>query len=155
MPQNCTILCPTDDPRQVVKVVRELAQTDATIDIVGGDSNWSKIEIRTSDSPLALNRQVRVEPGDAFSKMVLGMHNYFRQVNTAADAIKQEVLNRVEHMALLIGVVAEPEFVDADRHYDYIFGIAEALGAVIWTGSGVINTEGKVMLDGDGASELG
>lgn len=154
MPQNCTILCPTDDPRQVVKFVCELAQAGATIDILGDDSNWSKIEIRTSDSTLTLSRQVRLEPGDAFSKMVLGMHNYFWQVNTSAVAIKQEVLDRIEHVALAIGVVAEPEFNESDGHYDYLFGIAKTLEAVIWTGSGVINAEGKMILDGDGISEL-
>jgi hypothetical protein len=101
-----------------------------------------------------MNRQIRREPGDAFSKMVLGMHNYFRCVKTTAEAKQRDILNRVANMALAIGVVAEPEFVEEARHYDCIFGIADALNAIIWTGSGAINAEGKLLLDGDGNCEV-
>jgi hypothetical protein len=86
--------------------------------------------------------------------MVLGMLNYFDHVKTSAKAIKKDVLNRVTKMALAIGVVAEPVFVEEDRHYDCIFGIAAALNAIVWTGSGVINAEGKMLLDGEGSCEV-
>lgn len=154
MAQNCTILCPTDDAQQIVAVLRDLLGGGAGLRVTGKDSSWSKIEIKTSTASLTLNRQVRRKPGDSFSKMVLGMCNYFRQVKTSAKAIKKDVLDRVTNMALAIGVVAEPAFVEEARHYDCIFGIADALNAIIWTGSGVINAEGKMLLDGEGNCEV-
>jgi hypothetical protein len=154
MAQNCTILCPSDAPQQVVACLRDLLQGAPQILVTGKDSDWSKIEIKTQGASLTLNRQVRRKPGDAFSKMVLGMHTYFDGVKTSAKSIKKDILDRVLNMALAIGVVAEPVFVDEDRHYDCIFGIAAAMKAVIWTGSGVINAEGKMLLDGDGNSEV-
>jgi hypothetical protein len=154
MPQNCTILCPTDEPQQVVAVLRDLIHDAAEIRVTGKESNWSKIVVKTPAASLTLNRQVRVKPGDSFSKMVLGMLNYFDHVKTSAKAIKKDVLNRVTNMALAIGVVAEPVFVEEDRHYDCIFGIAAALNAIVWTGSGVINAEGKMLLDGEGSCEV-
>jgi hypothetical protein len=154
MPQNCTILCPTDEPQQVVTCLRDLIQDEADIRVTGKESNWSKIEVKTQVASLTLNRQVQVKPGDSFSRMVLGMINYFDHVKTSAEAIKKDVLERVENMALAIGVVAEPVFVEEARHYDCIFGIAAALNAIIWTGSGVINVEGKLLLDGDGNCEV-
>jgi hypothetical protein len=75
-------------------------------------------------------------------------------VKTPARAIKKDVLARVLNMALAIGVVADPVFVEEARHYDCIFGIAGALNAIIWTGNGVINAEGKLLLDGDGNCEV-
>jgi hypothetical protein len=57
-------------------------------------------------------------------------------------------------MTLAIGVVAEPEFVEEARHYDFIFGIASALNAIIWTGSGVIDAQGKLLLDAEGNCEV-
>jgi hypothetical protein len=57
-------------------------------------------------------------------------------------------------MALAIGVVAEPELSEKAGHYDCIFGIAAALDAIIWTGSGVINADGKMILDGAGNTEV-
>lgn len=153
MPQNCTILCPTDEPQQVVAFLRDLLD-DADIRVTGKESNWSKIEVKTPAASLTLNRQVRVKPGDSFSKMVLGMVNYFDQVKTSAKATKKDVIDRVTNMALAIGVVAEPVFVEEARHYDCIFGIAAALNAIVWTGSGVINSEGNMLLDGEGNCEV-
>lgn len=154
MPQNCTILCPTDGPQQVIGFLRDLLEDSAKIHVTGKESNWSKIKLKKQSASLTLNRQVRVKPGDSFSKLVLGMHNYFSQVKTSAKAIKKDVLERVANLALAIGVVAEPAFVDEARHYDCIFGIADALNAIIWTGCGVINAEGKLLLDGEGSSEV-
>lgn len=86
--------------------------------------------------------------------MVLGMHTYFDGVKTSAKSIKKVILDRVLDMTLAIGVVAEPVFVDEDRHFDCIFGIAAEMDAIIWTGSGVINAEGKMLLDGEGNSDV-
>jgi hypothetical protein len=155
MAQNCTILCPIDDPRQVLAVVRDFLPDGADIGVNGNDSEWTRIEIKTGSASLTLNRQVRHEPGDRFSRMVLGMHNYFRVVKTPSDATQRDVLDRVASMALAIGVVAEPQFIDEARHYDCIFGIAAAMNAIVWTGSGVINADGIMILDGDGNSDVG
>jgi hypothetical protein len=154
MPQNCTILGPTDEPQKVVAFLRDLIQDEADIRVTGKESAWTKIEVKTPSASLTLNRLVQVKPGDSFSKMVLGMLNYFDHVKTSAKAIKKDVIQRVEDMALAIGVVAEPAFVEEARHFDCIFGIAAALNAIIWTGSGVINAEGKMILDGEGNSEV-
>lgn len=154
MSQNCTILCPTDAPQQVVACLRDLLQGAPEIVVTGKESDWSRIEIKTPGAYLTLNRQVRRKPGDAFSKMVLGMHTYFDGVKTSAKSIKKDILDRVLNIALAIGVVAEPAFVDEDRHYDCIFGIAADMNAIIWTGSGVINADGKMLLDGEGKSDV-
>ena len=107
------------------------------------------VESRNLAASLTLNRQVRIKPGDSFSRMVLGMLNYLDHVKTSAKT-KKDVIHRVENVALAIGVVAEPVFVEEARHYDCVFAIAAALNAIIWTGSGVINAEGKMLLDGGG-----
>src|SRR5262245_65947714 len=105
MPQNCTILCPTDEPRQVLAVLRDLVRDGADIRVSGDDADWSTIQIKTPAASLTLNRQIRREPGDRFSKMVLGIHNYFRVVKTPMEATQRDVLNRVANMAMAVGVV--------------------------------------------------
>jgi hypothetical protein len=82
------------------------------------------------------------------------MHNYFRQVTTPAQAVKRDVLHRVANLALAIGVVAEPEFMETARHYACIFATADALDAIIWTGNGVIDADGKLLLDAEGNCEV-
>jgi hypothetical protein len=155
MPQNCTILCSADAPRQVVACLRNLLEGGPELLVTGKESDWSKIEIKTPGTSLTLNRQVRSKPGDSFSKLVLGMHTYFDGVKTSATSIKKDILDRVLNLALAIGVVAEPVFVDEDRHYDCIFGIAADMNAIVWTGSGVIDAKGRMLLDGEGNSDVG
>jgi hypothetical protein len=154
MPQHCTILCPTDDAKRVVDLLRDAVGERGTVCVVGQPIMWSSITVVSSAASLVLNRLVRVRPGDEFSKLVLSMHNYFRRVTTSHAAIQADVLQRITGMGLVIGVVAEPEFVDSAGHYDCIFGLAEALGALVWTGSGVLNAQGELLLDGDGNSEV-
>ena len=125
------------------------------MEVAGKNASWSSIAIEAPGTSLVLNRLVRVRPGDRFSSLVLGVHNYFNQVKTKRKAIKADVLRRVERMALAIGVVAKPEFVELAGHYDCIFRLAKAFDAIIWTGSGVINADGDLLLDGEGNTELG
>lgn len=154
MPQNCTILCPTDEQERVVDLVRELVGDRAKVSVAGKAANWSSITLRGPAGSLILNRRVFRKQADEFSKMRLGMWAYFDAVDTRHKAVKKDVLRRVEEYVLAIGVVAEPEFMEEAGHYDCIFGLAGKLGAIIWNGSGVLNSEGQMLLDGEGNSEL-
>lgn len=154
MPQNCTILCPTDEPQRIVDYLHELLRDAAEIRVTGNYSDWSKVEISTLVASLTLNRQVFRMRGDSFSRMILGMHTYFDSVETSAEAVRMDVLDRVLEVASARGVVAEPEFLEKAHDYDCRFGIAEVFKAIIWTGRGVLNAEGKMLLDGEGNSEV-
>lgn len=77
---------------------------------------------------------------------------YFDSVITERRDIKTDVQRRIEEHALAVGVVAEPEFVEEAGHYDYIFGLATALDAIIWNGNGALNAEGQLLLDGEGTA---
>jgi hypothetical protein len=154
MPQNCTILCPADDPRRVIELVREFIAGRGEVSITGKPTDWSSIAVKGSGATLELNRRVFRKRADEFSKMQLGMWMYFDAVETKHEAIKADVQRRVEEHLLAIGVVAEPEFVAEAGHYDCVFGLAAALGAIIWTGDGVVDAEGRLLLDGEGNSEL-
>lgn len=154
MPQHCTMLCPVDDPQQIILLVRGLLKDGTELRVQGDELNWLTIELTDAAATLTFNRRIRQHPGDPFSKMVLGMHTFFNRVQTSAEGIKKDVLHRVANMALAVGVVGEPGFVEAAGHYDCIFGVAGALGAVIWTGNGVISADGTLLLDGRGASEV-
>src|SRR5439155_8351623 len=94
--------------------------------------DWSSITINSPAASLVLNRRVFRENGDEFSKMLLGMWVYFDSVKTKHKKIKADVQRRIEEHALAVGVVAEPEFVEEAGHYDFVFGLAAALDAIIW-----------------------
>jgi hypothetical protein len=136
-------------------IVRELIGDRGLITIDGEVGSWSSVTVQHGDASLTLNRLVFTSPGDEFSKMQRGMWVYFDGVETAHTSIKPDLLERIESFALAIGVVAEPGFVEDSGHFDCIFGLAEALDAVIWNGNGILNAEGSMILDGEGNSEVG
>jgi hypothetical protein len=154
MPENCTILCPADEPERVVALVRELVGDEDRVVLSGTPADWSSIKINNLGASLVLNRRVFRENGDAFSKMLNGMWVYFDSVKTEHNEIKADVQRRIEEHVLAIGVVAEPVFVEEAGHYDCIFGLATAFDALIWNGNGVINSSGELLLGGDGNTEL-
>jgi hypothetical protein len=154
MPQNCTILCPADEPERVIALVRKLVGGRGRVALAGKPVDWTSITINSPEASLVLNRRVFRENGDEFSKMLNGMWVYFDSVKTERKEIKAHVQRRIEEHALAVGVVAEPEFVEEAGHYDCIFGLAAALDAIIWNGNGVLNAEGQMLLDSDGNCAL-
>jgi hypothetical protein len=154
MSKNCTILCPADEPDRVVDVVRETIGDRGRITVDGEVEDWSSITVENGEASLVLNRLVFVSQGDESSKMQVGMWRYFDKVETVHTSIKSDLLERIDGFALAVGVVAEPGFVEEAGHYDCIFGLAGALKAVIWTGNGIIDAEGAMILDRDGESEV-
>ncbi len=153
MPQNCTILSPTDEPQQIITLIRGLVSGKDRLTVDGKERNWSSLTINSVGASLVLNRSVFRRNGDAFAKLRYGLWMYFDRIETKFTAVKLDVLQRIEECTLAIGVVAEPEFVEAAGHFKYVSGVARAMRAIIWNGSGVTNSEGRLMFDGDGNSE--
>jgi hypothetical protein len=154
MPEHCTILGPLDDPEGILKATDKMVKDSGIISVKGPFQDWSSIEIQSRGTSLVLNRQIRREGGDGFSRMVLGMHNFFRRVNTSHTATKERVLRSIESANLAVGVVAEPAFDEDAGHFDIIFGLTDLLDAVIWNGSAVLDARGSTILDGEGESEV-
>jgi|GEM_PF-6347205 len=154
MLQNCTILCPTDEPARILSSVRRLLDGLGHVTVEGANEDWSSLTIEGDGATLTLNRLVFKQPGDEFGRLKGGMWSYFDDVETEHDAIKSMVLEKVGDLMLAIGVVAEPSFDEKAGHFDCIFGLAEELDAIIWNGSGVLNADGGTILDSAGNSDL-
>ena len=154
MPENCTILCPADKPKQFVALVRKTVGDRGRVSVKGKLEDWFSITIKSKGASLVLNRRIFRQNADEFSKMLSGMWWYFDSVKTHHKAIKADVLRRVEEHVVAVGVVAEPEFVAEAGHNEWVFALARALDAMIWNGDGALDSEGRLMLDGEGKSEF-
>ncbi len=154
MAQNCTILCPRDEPERLIESVKRLVDGRGELEIGGTPCDWNSITLRSLGSSLVLNRRVHRHNGDDFSRMMLGLLNYFREVTTPHEETKERVLRGLDDVSLAIGVVAEPSFDEEAGHFELIFGLAEEFDAMTWNGSGVLDPTGSLILDGDGESEL-
>jgi hypothetical protein len=93
---------------------------------------------------------LKVQPGDQFSKIILGAANFFRRIKTDAVTNQNYIKAFVFDTKILIGVVAEPELVEAAGHYDLVFEVAERCDGLIFNGSGMVDPSGNLILGKDG-----
>lgn len=148
MSDSCTILTTKIDLKAIADILRD---TKATFGIDGDFDKWDTIKLKFDQSELRFKKSVRERPGDKFSKMILGMHNYFRNVDTKASNNKEHILQNVGETKLAIGVVADPEFSEEDGHFDFIFAVAEKIDGMIFNGEAMLDPKGDMILSKDGS----
>lgn len=155
MPDYCTLMCAKSDPALAFSTLSKFvtAGRDA-LTVEGKPEDWRKMTVVRDGATIVVNSLKPQAGSREFSRLIMGMHSYFRKIATPAAAVKEDVLKRVSQCRYALGVVAEPEFVDDANHFDYIFGLAEALDALIWNGSGVIDIGGRIVLESTGNSEM-
>lgn len=152
MSSKCTIFSPKLDFVGVIGFLKKHAA--GQLEIKGSETVWEQIILRHGGSKLILNNLFRKEPGDSFSKLILGTHNFFHNINTFAFTQKEFVLRQVGNCQMALGMVGEPEFEEEAGHFDLIFGLADELDGMIFNGAEMLNSQGKTILSTDGFSEL-
>jgi hypothetical protein len=151
MSSACTLICPSDDRVAALDAIETHRKATR---ISGSRSKWTSARFKSPGGTLTFNCLLRVKPGDEFSGLVLGFHNHFNQISTKAKANKQFVLDRILDAGMMIGVVGDPEFIEADGHFDTIWSASEKLDALVFTGSAMLNGKGETLLDEDGTFEI-
>lgn len=105
---------------------------------------------------ITLNVLRHDEPGDRFSKLKLGIFDYFYRVVTRYERAKATALEHLEHFDTAIGVVLDPDSMDQeDWRFDLVFSVAEATRGLIFNGSDLIGWDGRLLLSKDGDCECG
>jgi hypothetical protein len=108
------------------------------------------IRVVTTDgeNALRLSTMEQIEPGDEFSRMVLGLANWCRQsAGTASD--KKRCHDLALAATVAVGVVATPEIQPEDVRGDFVFDLAASLRAVVFTGSSMLDSDGTLLLDAE------
>ena len=77
-----------------------------------------------------------------------------RDIETEHEAVRDGIEDRILSAKLMIGVVAEPGFVDGDGHYTCIFSIAQELDGMVFTGDRMLDAYGRLLLSRSGESEV-
>jgi hypothetical protein len=143
-----TVLVAGDAHADPVLIIKRCAPSGALVKIRWKRGDWSQIVLRIDPkSILTFTKCVRLKPGDEFSRMVLGFHNYIRHVKTRSHRAKKPFLAHVADCSLAIGVLCEPSF-DLEEWQKTILAVAREMGALIWNGSGMLDAEGRLLLAG-------
>jgi hypothetical protein len=152
MTSACTILCPAINYAKVLEAIR--LTSDGEISLDGTNEKWGRITVMLPSKQVTLTSLVREMPGDKFSKLVLSMHNFFRTIETPAASNKRYVLSRIADVQMMIGVVAEPQFLEDDSRFDILWGVAEWNSALIFNGEAILDLQGRRILDCNGEFDV-
>jgi hypothetical protein len=119
------------------------------------DSDVKTFETNYKEGNLQVSVKKQIEGGDSFSKMILGTWNFLRNIETSYDKQKKELINRVSECETAIGIVSDSNFTEADERTTFIYKLMEMFDGIMFDGQGMIDKNGKIILDHDGSSELG
>jgi hypothetical protein len=123
------------------------------VGVIGEAGEWEKLVLKGEKSTLTLNSMEHEKPGDQFSEVRLGLHNLFWNVKTDSLERRKTVLDAIASCVLAIGVVAEPTFEESEGHFECILDVAKIVEGVIFNGNGILDSEGRLLLDQEGRFE--
>lgn len=146
----CTVFSPRADYTAVLDVLRRVSPN---VQVAGSEDGWSQVVAHGSRSRLTINALVPQGPQDRFSQVIAGMYHHFAAIPTEGTVNQQRVLAGLTATRLALGIVAEPGFEDEDAPFHAVFGLARRLGGLVFNGYGVMDSEGRVLLNGDGSFE--
>lgn len=136
-----TILGGKPDYVGVVKRIREMS---AKVDVTGLENAWTKIICNGPSTTVTFNSMRKIEPGDAFSRLILSTHNFFRTRVKEESEKKDLALRKIKSCALAVGVVAEPDLSEEDENC--LLDLTRLLEGVIFNGSSLIDSEGQLIV---------
>ena len=85
-------------------------------------------------------------PNSEFSRIILGLHNYFRGTATDDEAAKAKAVGLLDRCDLMFGVVFEPPADHDDSRRQAVFSVASRLEALIFDGAQLLDPDGQVVL---------
>ncbi len=148
---SCTIYSPRLDFNTPLTILRHYQ--GGHLEIKNAKGHWTTLTLITGESQIVFSSLWQQKPGDEFSRLILGTHNYFRMIGTQNKRLQNQLLHTIAATNMVIGVKAIPDFDESVGHFDLIFAIAETLDGMIFNGNGMIDYEGKMILDADGTTE--
>jgi hypothetical protein len=149
---SCTIICRASDYEQrILDEAKKLANFKVSFE--GEEDDWTQAILVGPSSTLEVSPLIFRGFGDDFSNASLGLYSHFGRVKTAATERKQYILDHIDLASLIVCVVAEPGFKAAEGHFEFLHALADSLDGLIYDGTGMRDSLGKVYLSNDGSFE--
>jgi len=120
---NCTIYLRHDDPIECIQ----------------------EISVRASKVGLEIHPLVKEKPGDKFSQLILGTHNFIQCSARGADESRSRVLKHIAQTTVIVGV---PRATDSPlgSELSVVAGVVLAMDAIIFDGTTMRDHSGADLL---------
>ena len=96
MKQSCTIYSSKENYQSINSLWKDLSYSESSVEL--SENELGGITLQTKTGTLELYFDRYKEGGDEFSGLILGTRNYFNQVETTHQAIKDNLLKFINSM---------------------------------------------------------
>jgi len=115
--------------------------------VTGSDAEWSSAILHGNMSTLRLTPLVHRERADKFSKLLLSTYMWADRCKTVGAAVDDGVLSHIENCALIVGIVADPDFETDGRFFAAVLEVARQLNGLVFDGNRILNSLGNVVCE--------
>lgn len=151
--QKCNILCVLDEVEEVVTSIESCLSSESKIEVEIEDGD-TVVRATAQEASMEFYILKMKEAGDSVSRTILGAFNYFKKIETDFEPNKKYALGKISECNASIGILAKPGLVEHLNHQKCIFELAEKFSGLIFNGSGLVDSEGELILDSDGNSSI-
>ncbi|RXZ78995.1 DUF4272 domain-containing protein [Paenibacillaceae bacterium] len=151
--KNCALYSPNFDLNQVEEIIRALYPKDTIV----ANSDKTKITVTRRKwlrkTNYVFNMMTSHTHPKKFADMIEGMSRYFEQVETSHQSVQDKVLIQISTLNMVIGIETENEI--SDPFFEELLTMLRQLNGVVFRGNNeLLDSEGRLLLDLDGNSEV-
>ena len=151
--KNCAIYSSTIDLEQVERIIMDLYKSK----LVEVNQNKTEIKVITkkvfSKTVDTFNIMTSKTNTKKFTEMLNGMYNFYKHIPTKNEKVKEKLLIQISALNMVIGITADKEI--SSEFFNEILNIARNLNGIVFKGgTDLINSDGKLILDLNGNSEI-
>lgn len=151
--RNCAIYSSYFDLDELYEIISNIYKSK-TIRINEDKTKISVISNKLfSKSVNSFNIMTSKTNPDEFSTYINRMYNFYTRVPAKNNDIKQKLLIKITTLNMVIGIESEKDI--SEEFYRELLTIAKKLdGIIFWGSREMLNSDGKLILDLDGNSEI-
>ena len=147
---NCSIFCKLESYKDVLHYLNSTTNDEISLEILEGSVDFGmKYRIKFPQEHIDFYILIRNQGGDQTSKIILGAYNFFKRIISDVPSNQKFIQQHIQHCNSSIGIKCSTEF--SDLSYVYIMQFANEFNGLIFNSSGMLDVDGELILDVDGA----
>ena len=147
---QCSVFCKLDNYDVVANYLDSTVSDVVSLEKLDNDSSLGeRYRITHSQEYIDFYVLIRKQGGDKVSKSIIGAYNFFRGIETDAISNKEFIKQHLSESNSSISIKSSTEY--SDFSYKFILQLVSELEGLIFTGSGMLDGMGALVLGDDGA----
>jgi hypothetical protein len=148
--KQSTIYSPTKDLEKTIKIIENVF-SDYSIDNQGDKLVISEKKF-LSKNEIRFSFMTKNKDKEKFNQHIMGMHNFFEQINTENKDVQKKLLIQIKVLNLSIGIMSDKDM--SEKTYNKIFEVAKEIDGFVFNPTGLYDYNNQLVLNTEGQSQV-